>query len=171
MRSNFSCFNLNFRKITNNLVRSIYISEIMISETFQFYINHVINFPHLKIIKRLMHQMYISHAKRGIYPTKIMKLIYLCGNDESVCLNPMMVQFCEILWCFLFCKEDVTLLQGALKKLLNFIMNFFFFFFLRRTEHKYKKGMPCNYYLLRSIARSLLLRLFLSACFYNKKKK
>ena len=74
-----------------------------------------------------------------------------------------------MLWCFLFCKEDVTLLQGALKKLLtsHVIMSFF----IREVQNtNIKKQYACVYHLLRSIARSLLFRLhILRACFDKKK--
>ena len=71
----------------------------------------------------------------------------------------------ENLWCFLFCKEDVALLQGALKKLLTSpVIIFNLIFYLSSTQH-------CVYHLLRNVVRSLLFRLHMSAGFYNKKRK
>ena len=39
------------------------------------------------------------------------------------------------LWCFLFCKEYVTLLQGTIKKIGD-QSSYNVIFYLRRTEHK-----------------------------------
>ena len=65
------------------------------------------------------------------------------------------------LWWFLFWKEDVTLLQSALKNCWPF---------WEGQNTNIKKGYTCVYHLLSSVARSLLFRLRISsACFYNKK--
>ena len=69
-----------------------------------------------------------------------------------------------IYWCFLFCKENVTLLQCAYKKLLTspVIMQLFT---SEGQNTNIKKGYACVCHLLRSVARSILVRLHIfNAC-------
>ena len=45
------------------------------------------------------------------------------------------------------------------------------FLFEKNITQIFKNGMPCVYYLLRSVARLVIFELhFLRTCFYNKKK-
>ena len=72
--------------------------------------------------------------------------------------------------CFLFCKENVTLLQGALKKTADQPC-YNVIFYLRTTNTQIlNKGMPCIYHLLRSIARLLIFRLHFFEHFFITKK-
>ena len=51
------------------------------------------------------------------------------------------LKYNDNLWCFLFCKEDVTFLQGVLKKLLTQPCYKVIFLFEYRTQIL-NKGMP-----------------------------
>ena len=47
-------------------------------------------------------------------------LIDIDGNMQVLVTGQQILSVSNLIfWCFLFCKEDVTLLQGALKKLLT----------------------------------------------------
>ena len=64
------------------------------------------------------------------------------------------------LWSFLFCKEDVTLLQGALKNCCCKVI------FYTAQHINIKKGFACVYHLLRSVARSLIFPLHFLSTFF-----
>ena len=63
--------------------------------------------------------------KKPIVRRKILHTLLNIGNYICMFHSDLDYIFSTVfmslktLWCFLFCKEDVTLLQGALKKLLN----------------------------------------------------
>ena len=74
------------------------------------------------------------------------------------------------LMVFSFLQRRFHPLKRCIIKLLTSPVIMYFLFEKDRTQIL-KRGMPCVYHLLRSVARSLLFRLHISsACFYNQKK-
>ena len=46
---------------------------------------------------------------------KLSKQVFINGDSPQSRTRGLALQVKKKIWCFLFCKEDVTLLQGALK--------------------------------------------------------
>ena len=90
------------------------------------------------------------------------------SNESFECIT------CEILniMVFSFLQRWCHPLTKCIKKFLTSPVIMYFFFVWEGQNTNIKKGYACVYHLLRSVARSLLFRLYISStCFYNQKKK
>ena len=99
---------------------------------------------------------------------------FFCRKENTISL----VRYIN-LWCFLFCKEDVTLLQGILNKLLTNPVIIYFFIWegqkgyalsLPYKENEWGNKFNNKYYIYIYINIYITLKCFLKLTSWNNEK-